>query len=97
LGLTDTAAHWRGIDRCADEGTTITTEGSSRHSAGGGAGGARVSDWTVFGGGHTWPGKPTPPEWDNGPNTHTSTDFDAAEEILRFASPLLFPATARKL
>ncbi|MGF6887714.1 polyhydroxybutyrate depolymerase [Nocardia sp. GAS34] len=97
LGLAETAAHWRSIDRCAGEGTTITTEGSSRHTVEGGVGGARVADWTVFGGGHTWPGKPTPPEWEDGPNTHTSTDFDAAQEILRFAQPLLSPAAARKL
>jgi polyhydroxybutyrate depolymerase len=97
LGLIETAAHWRGVDRCEGEGTTITTEGSSRHTVIGGVGGARIADWTVFDGGHTWPGKPTPPEWENGPNTHTSTDFDAAEEILRFARPLLLPATGRKL
>jgi polyhydroxybutyrate depolymerase len=97
LGLAESAAWWRALDRCPGEGTTITTDQSSRHTVDGGVGGSRVGAWTVFGGGHTWPGKPTPPEWENGPNTVTSTEFDAAEEIYRFARTALVPAAERKL
>ncbi len=97
MGLVESAEHWRAIDRCAGAGTTVTTDGTSRHTVDGGVGGSRVSAWTVFDGGHTWPGKPTPPEWADGPNTHTSTEFHASEEILRFAQPHLVPAATRKL
>jgi polyhydroxybutyrate depolymerase len=97
LGLVESAAHWSRIERCAGEGTTSSTEGSARHTVDGGAGGSRVSAWTVFGGGHTWPGKPTPPKWGDDPNTNTSIEFDAAVEIMRFAQPHLAPATDRKL
>ncbi|GAA4630750.1 PHB depolymerase family esterase [Actinoallomurus vinaceus] len=94
LSLRETAEHWRTIDRCPPgPGETHTTEFSSRTTAGGGVGGTRVVAWTVFGGGHTWPGTPTPPEWDE-PATE---EFDAAEEICRFAQPLLLPADARRL
>ena len=55
--------------------------------------GTRVSAWTVFGGGHTWPGgKPFPGVAETGP-----AEFDAAEEICRFAGPLLAPAHSRRL
>ncbi|WP_067670714.1 alpha/beta hydrolase family esterase [Nocardia miyunensis] len=97
LGLAESAAWWQGVDRCSGVGATVVTDGSSRQTVTGGVGGSRVAAWTVFGGGHTWPGKPTPPEWDNGPNTVTSTEFDAAEEIHRFARAALVPADARKL
>ncbi|MFF3569845.1 alpha/beta hydrolase family esterase [Nocardia jiangxiensis] len=97
LGLAESAAWWQAANRCSGEGTTVTTGRSSRHAVEGGVGGSRVTAWTVFDGGHTWPGKPTPPEWDNGPNTVTSTEFDAAEEIYRFAQAALVPADARKL
>lgn len=94
LSLRETAERWRAIDRCpAGPYETHTTERSSRTTAGGGAGGTRVADWTVFGGGHTWPGTPTPPEWDQ----PVTLEFDAAEEICRFAQPLLGSADTRRL
>jgi poly(3-hydroxybutyrate) depolymerase len=47
----------------------------------------------VLGGGHTWPGaKPFPGAAQTGPR-----EFDAAEEICRFAEPLLAPADSRRL
>jgi poly(3-hydroxybutyrate) depolymerase len=58
-----------------------------------GVGGARVAVWTVFGGGHTWPGaRSFPGAAETGPR-----EFDAAEEICRFAGPLLAPAQSRRL
>jgi polyhydroxybutyrate depolymerase len=68
-------------------------EFSSRNTAAGGVGGTRVAAWTVLGGGHTWPGgKPFPGAAQTGPR-----EFDAAEEICRFAEPLLAPADGRRL
>ncbi|WP_051179878.1 alpha/beta hydrolase family esterase [Nocardia concava] len=96
-GLTESARHWRGIDGCAGPGETITTEGSSRTTAAQGVGGTAVMEWTVFGGGHTWPGTPVPERWAGTPGSAVSLEFDAAEEIWRFAEPLLIPAEARKL
>ncbi|GAB3989297.1 PHB depolymerase family esterase [Actinoallomurus acanthiterrae] len=94
LSLQETAEHWRAVDRCPPgPGETHTTELSSRTTTDGGVGGTQVVAWTVFGGGHTWPGTPTPPEWDE-PATE---EFDAAEEICRFAQPLLVSADARRL
>jgi polyhydroxybutyrate depolymerase len=94
LSLRDTAERWRTIDRCPPQpGSTRTTEGSSRHRVTGGAGGTQVVTWTVFGGGHQWPG-PTSASRATGPATQ---EFDAAEEICRFAQPLLVPAGARLL
>jgi polyhydroxybutyrate depolymerase len=55
--------------------------------------GTRVIEWTVFGGGHTWPGTPVP----SGYAEPVSLEFDAAEEICRFARPLLIPAKERRL
>jgi polyhydroxybutyrate depolymerase len=82
LSLDETAEFWRRTDRCAPgPGDERTTEFSSRHTAAGGVGGTQVVTWTVFGGGHTWP----------------AGEFDAAEEICRFAKPLLGPAAARLL
>jgi polyhydroxybutyrate depolymerase len=52
-----------------------------------------VVAWTVFGGGHAWPGTPVPPEYDE----PGSMEFDAAEEICRLARPLLIPAEQRRL
>jgi polyhydroxybutyrate depolymerase len=52
-----------------------------------------VVAWTVFGGGHAWPGAPTPPER----GEPTTTEFDAAEEICRFSEPLLASADIRRL
>jgi len=56
-------------------------------------GGSRVSAWTVFGGGHTWPGSAPVP----GYAELTTQEFDAAEEICRFAQPLLMSADTRRL
>lgn len=94
LSLADTAEHWRTVDRCPPgAGTTRTTDGSSRHTVAGGTGGTRVAAWTLSGAGHTWPGTPPDPRWDE----PVSLEFDAAEEICRFAEPVLVPAAARKL
>jgi polyhydroxybutyrate depolymerase len=82
LSLDETAEFWRSVDRCPPgPGETRTTRHSSRSTAGGGAGGTRVTAWTVIGGGHTWP----------------RAEFDTAEEICRFAAPLLAPAGIRRL
>ena len=90
LSLDQTAVRWRGIDRCpAGPGDTHTTGQSTRHSTGGGTGGTAVTTWTVFGGGHSWPGGTT------GIGAVTS-EFDAATEICLFARPLLVPAPARR-
>jgi polyhydroxybutyrate depolymerase len=94
LSLDETAARWRAIDRCPPgPGETRTTELSSRHTSSPGTGGTRVTAWTVLGGGHTWPGTPSPPEYAE----PVSMEFDAAEEICRFARPLLVPASERRL
>jgi polyhydroxybutyrate depolymerase len=94
LSLQETAERWRAIDRCPPgPGETRTTEFSSRTTVGGGAGGTQVVAWTVYGAGHAWPGTLTPPEWGE-PSTD---EFDAAEEICRFAEPLLIPAETRRL
>lgn len=93
LSLEETAERWRAIDRCppgSDE--TYTTEFSRRTTARGGVGGTRTVAWTVFGGGHTWPGANTMP----GQTEATTREFDAAEEICRFAEPLLVPAGTRR-
>jgi len=82
LSLDETAGFWRTVDRCPPGlGRTHATEFSSRTTAEGGVGGTRVATWTVFGGGHTWP----------------TAEFDAAEEICRFAGPLLASAHSRRL
>lgn len=92
LSLDETVARWRGIDRCAPgPGDTVTTEQSSRTTTPGGVGGTRVVAWTMFGAGHIWPGSSVR-------TGQTGTDeFDAAEEICRFAVPLLISATDRRL
>lgn len=93
LSLGETAERWRAIDRCEPgPGRTHATGLSRRTTAEGGVGGTRVAAWTVFGGGHSWPGAPANPEWSE-PDTG---EFDAAEEICRFAAPLLLPADARR-
>jgi polyhydroxybutyrate depolymerase len=93
LSLEKTAEHWRAINRCRPESdTTRTTEFSSRTTSTG-FGGTQVVAWTVFGGGHNWPGTPSLPEWDE-PATQ---EFDGAEEICRFAEPVLLPAADRRL
>ncbi|MEV8541199.1 alpha/beta hydrolase-fold protein [Streptomyces sp. NPDC051572] len=94
LSLHETAEHWRATNRCLPEAAeTRTTELSSRTLAEGGVGGTQVVTWTVFGGGHNWPGAPTRSEWDE----PTTQEFDGAEEICRFAEPLLASAAARRL
>jgi polyhydroxybutyrate depolymerase len=94
LSLEETAARWRAIDRCPPgPGETRTTELSSRQTSPAGTGGTRVAVWTVSGGGHTWPGASLPAEY----TEPVSMEFDAAEEICRFARPLLVPATERRL
>lgn len=94
LSLDETAARWRAIDRCpAGPGETHATELSSRRTSPTGTGGTRVTAWTVFGGGHSWPGTPVPPEYAE----PVSMEFDAAEEICRLARPLLIPARERRL
>jgi polyhydroxybutyrate depolymerase len=94
LSLDETAKFWRAVDRCpAGPGDTRASEFSGRTTASGGVGGTAVVTWTVFGGGHSWPGAPSiPPQADR-----TTQEFDAAEEIWRFAAPLLAPAAARRL
>jgi polyhydroxybutyrate depolymerase len=90
LSLDETAGFWRAVDRClpgSDE--TLTTESSSRITASGGVGGTAVAAWTVFGGGHAWPGSALAPG--------STQEFDAAEEICRFAEPLLASADTRRL
>ncbi len=94
LSLDETAEFWRIADRCpTGPGETRTTEFSSRNTSEGGVGGTRVTAWTVFGGGHTWPGSAPAP----GGAQMTTREFDAAEEICRFARPLLASAGARRL
>jgi polyhydroxybutyrate depolymerase len=94
LSLAETAGFWRAVDRCPPgPGDTRTTEFSSRDMAEGGVGGTRVVAWTVFGGGHAWPGAASRP----GAAQMTTPEFDAAEEIWRFAAPLLAPAPTRRL
>jgi polyhydroxybutyrate depolymerase len=94
LSLQESAEHWRTIDRCPPgPGETHATDLSSRTTSSGGASGTQVVTWTVFGGGHAWPGTPTDPAW-NEPSTQ---EFDAAEEICRFAEPLLASADTRRL
>jgi polyhydroxybutyrate depolymerase len=94
LSLEETAEFWRTVDRCPPgPGDTRTAEVSSRTTASGGAGGTAVVAWTVFGGGHTWPGSAAVP----GYAEPITQEFDAAEEICRFAEPLLAPADIRRL
>jgi polyhydroxybutyrate depolymerase len=93
LSLNETAGFWRIIDGCPPrpEDTQIT-EFSSRTTTPVGVGGTRVVTWTVFGGGHTWPGSAPIPERAG----MTTQECDAAEEICRFAQPLLAPARNRQ-
>ncbi len=94
LSLAETAEFWHHTDRCPPgPGEQHRTGQSSRDTVVGGVGGTQVAAWTVFGGGHTWPGSAPAPEWAE----LTAQEFDAAEEICRFARPLLTPAAARLL
>jgi polyhydroxybutyrate depolymerase len=94
LSLDETAGFWRTTDQCPPgPGDTRTTEFSSRNTAEGGVGGTQVTAWTVFGGGHTWPGSVPVTEYAE----LTTQEFDGAEEICRFAEPLLTSARIRRL
>ena len=94
LSLDETAGYWRTADQCPPgPGETLITEFSSRNTSDSGAGGTRVVSWTVFRGGHAWPGSPAGLAAAD-LSTH---EFDAAEEICRFAEPLLAAADARRL
>ncbi|MFF4797260.1 alpha/beta hydrolase family esterase [Streptomyces sp. NPDC001351] len=94
LSLEETAEHWRATNRCPPgRDSTRTTDLSSRVTTEGGVGGTQVVAWTVFGGGHNWPGAPLSDDWDE----PTTQEFDGAEEICRFAEPLLAPAATRRL
>jgi polyhydroxybutyrate depolymerase len=85
LSLRETAERWRVIDRCPPgPGEAHTTDIGSRTTSGPGVGDTRVAAWTLSDVGHTWPGPPAVP------------DFDAADEICRFAQPLLTHAAARR-
>lgn len=93
ISLQETTDHWRAVDRCPPgPGQTHATDLSSRTTIDGGIGGTTVVAWTVFGGGHTWPGTPPSPRW----NEPVTQEFDATEEICRFAAPLLVPSDTRK-
>jgi len=93
LSLDETAEFWRTVDKCPPgPADTRATEFSSRATTEGGVGGARVVTWTVFGGGHTWPGSAPLP----GNPQLTTQEFDAAAEICRFAEPLLAAADTRR-
>jgi polyhydroxybutyrate depolymerase len=82
LSMDETAERWRAVDRCPPgPGETHATEFSSRTTSARGVGGTQVVSWSVFGGGHAWPDQ----------------EFDTAEEICRFAEPLLAPAASRRL
>lgn len=93
LSLDETAEFWRTVDRCPPGPADVrTTEFSSRVRTEDGVGGAQVVTWAVFGGGHTWPGSTPFP----GQPQLTTQEFDAAEEICRFAEPLLASADTRR-
>ena len=95
LSLDETAEFWRSVDHCPPgPGETRTTEFSSKSTASGGVGGTQVVAWTAYGHGHAWPGTAQ----DGGEYAQPSSlEFDAAEEICRFAQPLLIPAGSRRL
>jgi polyhydroxybutyrate depolymerase len=109
LSLQESAAFWRDVDKCPAgspvavpagsppgekaEVEVQSTQLSTRTTNGGGLGGTRVCTWTVYGGGHTWPGSEPWPGFEEA----TTQEFDAAEEICRFALPLLVPAADRRL
>ncbi|MFI5777050.1 alpha/beta hydrolase family esterase [Nocardia sp. NPDC051570] len=106
LSQQDTAQYWQTMNRCGpDPGPATTTPAGpdrpeglavSRQSFTGGIGGTQVSTWTVHGGGHSWPGG-TPPKFHLLPIGPIAQSFDAADEICRFALPLLGPASTRRL
>jgi polyhydroxybutyrate depolymerase len=108
LSQHDTAERWRAVNRCGSEPDSETVEeippspdrpgwlGLTRHVMTGGVGGVKVATLTVHGGGHTWPGSAAATD----PRAaaaigQTAQNFDAAEEIVRFARPLLDAPTRR--
>jgi polyhydroxybutyrate depolymerase len=94
LSLQETAEHWRSGNRCPPGADTTYSTGSSlRVTTPGGVGGTQVVAWTVLGGGHNWPGAPHRPEW----GEPATQEFDAAEEICRFAERVLASAADRRL
>jgi polyhydroxybutyrate depolymerase len=94
LSLEETAEFWRGVDRCPPgPGETRVTQLSRRTTAAGGVGGTQVVTWMVLGGGHSWPGAAAHPA----STEPTTWEFDSAEEICRFAGPLLSPADTRRI
>jgi polyhydroxybutyrate depolymerase len=91
LSLQETADHWRTVNQCPPAPAhTHTTKSTSRTTWNPGTGGTQVTTHTIPGGGHTWPGTPPSPNW----NEPTPQEFDAAEEICHFANPLLTETTA---
>ncbi|MFE3753374.1 alpha/beta hydrolase family esterase [Nocardia tengchongensis] len=96
-GLAESGQHWRELNGCAGAGETIRTDQSERELSGLGTGGTRILEWTVFGGGHTWPGVAIPAEHAGVPGANSTMEFDGAEEIWRFAQPLLTSPEDRKL
>jgi polyhydroxybutyrate depolymerase len=96
LGAQAQAAEARAAQAQAAQAVTTRTHStqlSMRTTTSGGVGGTCVSAWTVYGGGHTWPGSEPWPGFEEA----TTQEFDAAGETCRFALPLLVPATARRL
>lgn len=93
ISLRETAEYWQTTDRCVPEtGTTASAAATVRVTMGGGVGGTSVATWTVLGGGHAWPGAPPYPGAAGVP-----AEFDAAEEICRFAADALVGADSRRL
>jgi polyhydroxybutyrate depolymerase len=93
VSFEETAKYWQETDGC-DPATSLSSDlgTTSRVTVAGGVGGTRVEAWTVRGFGHGWPGAPTRPE-----QRAAEAGFDAAEEICRFAEPLLLGAEARRV
>jgi polyhydroxybutyrate depolymerase len=98
LSQHDTTEYWRAVNGCS--GTTETVEetppspdrpgwlGLTRRTVTGGTGGTKVTELTVHGGGHAWPGTApvTDPQYAAAIGA-TAQNLDAATEILRFACP----------
>lgn len=104
LSLAETARRWAEIDRCT-AAETIDEQPSgpgpnqlavTRRTVGNGVGGTRVESWAIHGMGHTWPGAHSPRILEPLLGK-TPQNVDAAEELCRFALPLLIPAGDRRL
>ncbi|MFI1920370.1 alpha/beta hydrolase family esterase [Nocardia sp. NPDC020380] len=104
LSLAETARRWAEIDRCTtDEAIDERPSGLgpndlaiTRRTAAEGVGGTRVETWTINGMGHTWPGARSPRILEP-LEGKTPQNIDAAEELCRFALPLLIPTADRRL